>query len=262
MRQWRESGRLNSTNTLKFKMELQGHRCRTPATTPAPTPMVRDQVLFGPTSFLLNQDPKHYYLLSYRSYRLTNVTGANWTVRIPATLSAGGKRTKMVSMLMREVDYIKWSGKICNKTCLPPTDLALPGTLCFDYKCARKATGLGSKAGAYRLLVSYPEIYTFDWGGSYANSKPVKTIYNKQLVKVDVWPQSWDLAPLPQAAATPSPTANVTVAADDLLGQPRDVALPLAETIPMTEQDSGVDIAEAVVSGSGPYQSLPDPVAV
>ena len=170
----------------------------------------------------------------------------------------------MASMLLREVDYINWSSKICNKTCLPPTELALPGTLCFDYQCEKSATGLGSKAGAYRLLVSYPEISTFDWSGSYADSRPVKSIYNKQLVKVEVWPQSWDLEALPQATvAAPLPSVNSTTTAavaDQVIGEPRNVGLPLAENKPITQEDTSVE--GVVVSGGGPYKGELPPVAV
>ena len=192
IRQYSVNKRLNASSTLKFKIVTTGIRCAVEK--PPLTPAVSDAILFGPSAYLMtNSQPKHYYLQTYRAYKVSNVTGASWTVKVAESFSASGKKTKMTSFIIRDKEYKAWQST-CNTTCEPPVKAAMPDTLCSNYTCTGSVSGLGGKAGVYRLFVSYPNISSYYNPASYSNIGPVKTEFNRQLVRVEIWPKNWALA--------------------------------------------------------------------
>jgi hypothetical protein len=191
--QWNTSGRLSYNSTLKFKLEIEGTRCRDPKNYPKETPALLDEVAFGPTSYMLNENPKHYFLRTYRAYKVSNVSGIDWSVNVTKSMDKSGNKTRLTSMLMRESDYFTWASNNCTTNCTPPEDLALPHTICKGLVCTRKIRGLGATSGAYRLLVSYPELTSFISNSSFSNTAEVETRYKKQLAKVEIWPKVWSL---------------------------------------------------------------------
>lgn len=238
--QWNTSQRLTYNSTLKFKLEIEGTRCRDAKKYPAETPALLDEVTFGPTSYMLNENPKHYFLRTYRAYRVSNVTGIDWSVNVTKSMDKSGNTTRLTSMLMREQDYFTWADK-CITNCTTPDSLAIPHTLCKGHFCSGRIRGLGAKSGAYRLLVSYPEVSSFVWNSSFSNKEEVETRYKKQMVKVEIWPKSWSLEPIAQPveqdlALAPSPADAVEE--EDNSGDEQATALD-------DEEDQGAGAGEA-----------------
>jgi hypothetical protein len=189
--QWKKNQRLHYNSTLKIKLELAGERCRDPLKYPKERPALLDEVVFGPLDYMLDEQPKkNYFLRSYRAYRIANVTGIDWSVNVTKSLDKSTNKTPLTTMLMREKDYFTWSDT-CITNCTAPENLAMPHTLCKGVYCAGKIRGLGAVKGAYRLLVSYPEVSSFIWNSSFAETASVKTKYNKELVKVEILPREW-----------------------------------------------------------------------
>lgn len=226
IKQWTANQRLFYNSTLKFRIEIEGNRCKATSKYPKATPALLDEVIFGPTSFMLNENPQHYFLRSYRAYRVSNVSGIDWSVNVTASLDKSRNKTSLTSMLMREKDYFTWADQ-CITNCKPPENLALRNTVCRGTYCARKYRGLGAKRGSYRLLVSYPEISSFMANSSLGETAPVKTRFKKQIVKTEIWPKVWSLEPSLQEGAkdrlvwadaeapAPAPDAEEAVASED-----------------------------------------------
>lgn len=193
--QFNTSQRLNYPLTLKFKLEIEGTRCINPDKYPAEGPAILDKVAFGPSAFMLNENRNHYFLRTYKAYRVANVTGIDWSVNVTKSMVKSGKKTKMTVMLMRESDYFNWTDNQCTTNCTPPVAYALPNSVCKGISCSGRIRGLGAKTGAYRLLVSYPEIASVDWNSTFSNTAPIQIWpkYKKQMVKVEIWPKSWSL---------------------------------------------------------------------
>jgi hypothetical protein len=195
IKQYNDTKRLSYNSTLKFKLEFEGTRCRDTEPYPKETPALLDQVVFGPTSYMLNETPKRYFLRTYRAYRVSNVTGIDWSVDVLKSMEKSGNKTRLTSFLMREQDYFTWADK-CITNCTPPEDLALPHTICKGLACTGKIRALGAANGAYRLLVSYPEISSFISKSSFSNTEEVETRFKKELVKVEIWPKAWAFNPV------------------------------------------------------------------
>jgi hypothetical protein len=197
--EFNKTSRLSYLSTLKFMLEVEGTRCTDPKKYPRETPAIADKVAFGPSAYILNKQVKPYYLRTFKAYRVQNVTGIDWAVNVTKSMVESGKTTPMISMLMRETDYLKWLETDCTTNCTPPADKALVNSYCKGLSCKRKIRGLGASSGAYRLLVSYPEIASFTWNETFSDTGPVNIWpkFKKQMVKVDVWPRVWALGEPP-----------------------------------------------------------------
>ncbi|KAL4523543.1 hypothetical protein Ndes2437B_g00137 [Nannochloris sp. 'desiccata'] len=188
--QWSANQRLYYNSTLKFKLEIEGTRCRDPNKYPKETPALLDEVAFGPTSYMLNENPKHYFLRSYRAYRVSNVSGINWSVNVTKSMHRSGNKTRLTSMLMRESDYFTWADQ-CTTNCKPPENLALPKTVCKGLYCARKIRGLGP------IKEIWPRVWSL---------QPVLQRQEEQEVKDEgIWTDS----------EAPAPDADEAVALED-----------------------------------------------
>ena len=179
------------TATVKLTLDMEGIRCSDPLNRPPPTPAVFDQVLFGPTPFQFNAGPNHYYLFSYRSYQVVNVTGIDYSVQITQSLETSGNTTRLTSMVLKESEFQIWRSK-CATTCYPPGGRALGNTLCKGSACSKQVRNL-DKNVKYRVLVTYPKISSVEWAGSYSADTPVATPFNKQMVQVEIKPRYWGL---------------------------------------------------------------------
>lgn len=212
MDEWRANQRLPWRYTLKFRMDIEGTRCKNPDKYPKATPALLDEVAFGASSFMLNENPQHYFLRTYRAYKVTNVTGIDWSVKVTESLHKSGNKSRITSMLMREKDYFAWADE-CRTSCRPPVDLALRNTVCKGLDCARRFRGLGPKRGSYRLLVSYPVITSFLANASFGDNAPVDTRFKDQIVRTEIWPRRWGLEPLSRRQEEPG--AKEAVLLDD-----------------------------------------------
>lgn len=203
---WRKKKILDPTQAFNFRTEYEFIRCKkTPY--PGNNTAISDKAVFGPTTYQLfsienpkdpNEIPGGYSMVSYRAYRLTNITGAAWTARVGQSLSPDRQTTPISVMLLTEHDYLKWS-KSCKGTCQAPKEKALKGTLCEGQDCSGSRAEL-YPSHVYRLLVAYqPKVYGLKYKRSFSeNSIIVDNELKKQVVKVTVNPQ-WSLGPLPGA---------------------------------------------------------------
>ncbi len=200
--QWASNGRLAADSALRFRLDIEGTRCGAGLRgTPPQTPAILDRLIFGPSSYQFSERPAPYFLLSYRTYRVSNVSGADWTVAVTRSLVRSGSKTPLTSLLMRDEDYVMWS-RGCDSRCAPPPKvMALKGTYCEGVMCKRGFRGLGAKTGLYRLWVGYPQVAAHDWNGAYSRGGPVATPFHRQMVEVEMWPRGWGLAPAPRARA-------------------------------------------------------------
>jgi len=151
-------------------------------------PMISDSVWFGITSYqMYNNFDKGYFDLSYRTYKISRSKRVRWDFNVTRTI---GKKppTKLVTFLMRESDYQKWSSK-CIK-CYAPTELAIKGTLCEGTKCYVDKKYLGWKNGEYRVFVGYPEVCNAFNDLCYNDRTPstLKHGYTKELVDININP--------------------------------------------------------------------------
>lgn len=126
-----------------------------------------------------------FYLDTYYPYRVRNVSGISWDVNVTKSLEANGSTTPLTVFLMKEADYNIWSAEGCKTTCKPPTKLAIKDTLCSGLKCSGRAKNLdGNKQ--YRLLISYPTIYGYEWAENRSTDGPIENPFSEQVVGVAI----------------------------------------------------------------------------
>jgi len=133
-------------------------------------------------------------VLSYRAYRLANITGADWSVTVTKSLTLDNSTTDLTVFLLKEEDYLKAANISMGP---PPFGLALPDTLCISTSCQGSVRHLGSQRGVYRLWISYPNYYNYAWDGSYSLTSPVTVPYAQQVVEVSVTAKHWRLFTAP-----------------------------------------------------------------
>ena len=199
--QYRTTGKL--AVNLVYKLEVTQQRCPPGPASPPPNPAISDIIQYGPTDYYLQtprlpgtQFIKPYFLLSYRSYKISKMLGADWRVTVTKTLEGAvdlAVKTNMTSLLMTEGDWVRWSEKQCRTKCGPPLKFALPNTLCVGTQCIGKARGLDPKK-SYRLVVSYPRVHSYYWNNSYSATGPVPTEFTRQMVRTQIIAKDWRLA--------------------------------------------------------------------
>jgi len=237
--------RLLFPSRLIFKLEIEGTRCTNPNRYPAEGPAILDKVAFGPSDYMLDGNPSHYFLRTYKAYKVVNVTGIDWSVNVTKSMVKSGKKTKMTVMLMRESDYINWAENECTTNCTPPVAYALPNSVCSGVLCSGRIRGLGPVTGAYRLLVSYPEIASVNWDSTYSNTAPtmIWPKYKKQMVNVEIWPKSWSLQDRVLDPVVPLPVKQ-----EDIAGK-EDEAVVAEEEAPVEEETVIDEEEKAIVEG-------------
>lgn len=189
--QYSTNNRLYESSYIGYTVSVTAHRC-TPAGAPVglgATPIVADSAVFGPTFYrLYDAAAKHFSMTSYRTSLVTGVTGATWNVKVDRTLGAG-TATQLTVFLLSEADAAAWAAS-CDGVCDPPTDKALPGTLCTDTACSGAASGL-APGGRYALWVSYPKAWGPGSNAYSSNSSPVSPRYTREVVTTVVEAASW-----------------------------------------------------------------------
>jgi len=210
--EWRANGALSPENALSVRTTAEMLRCSNDSY-PASPGVITDKVWFGTTSYSLygDNDVKGYFSLTYRGYRLTNMTGAEWQVGVGKALSPN--KTDLAVMLLTEADYLTWNNDCANRTCSPPFTLAIANTTCQGLKCTGSASGLKGD-DAYRLVVAYPEVCGITNAACYSMDMPSKigSPFAKELVSVVVTPKDWALAPPDNKAGKSVEVAEVVAA--------------------------------------------------
>lgn len=193
IRELTNEGALYQSDPFKIRQQMEFLKCSR-ATPLAPVPAIRDTVAFGATPFSTWQESAQngFYYLSYRAYRITNVTGADWTVNVRRTLDPGMQQTPLTVFLLSDQDYATYLYDH-NTTGNPPLAYALPNTLCNSTTCTGMARNLGPSTGVYRLWVSYPQFTQYTYPGSYGSQVPPYWPYADQLVDVTVQAKNWSL---------------------------------------------------------------------
>lgn len=175
-------------------------RCPSKEAYPSPVASITDDIIFGPQPFALYGPVNNYYMIGYRAYRLTNVTGASWSVKTKS-LAKDGKKTPLTVMLIKDADWFAYvEGPKCIKTACPapPKSLAIGNSYCSGTSCSGSVVGtLGGKKGVYRLVVSYPTINNVVCStpacGTFSNTSEVATPFKKERVMVSIKPKYYDL---------------------------------------------------------------------
>lgn len=174
--------------------ESEFYLCSQPSASLRNSTGIRDSTFFGNSAYGNWPEAQQagYFFLSYRAYRLSNITGADWNVTVVKQLKKGLKQVPLTVMLLYDEDYVTYLSTN-NETAIAPSELAINSTLCVGISCQGSARNLGSKSGVYRLWVSYPVYSHYIWDGSYSKSEPVPTPNGKQLVDVIITPRTWNL---------------------------------------------------------------------
>lgn len=194
---------MTDDSLLKFKLQASLKRC-SPTAYPPALPAIDDHVQFGPSDYIMQYylDPaykymKPYYLLTYRSYKITNAKSITWSVDVTKSLAPSGAKTNITSLLMTGLQYSWWTEQ-CKTTCPPPLKQAINGTICTGVSCTGKASGLDAPDGLnnneYRLVVAYPIVSSVENVASFS-TKPLTSKYNKQMVRTKIYAKEWNLGP-------------------------------------------------------------------
>jgi len=272
--QFDENERLNFRQLLRFNLNIEGTRCKNPEKYPTEGPAILDEVAFGPSDYMLDATPSRYFLRTFKAYKVSNVTGIDWSFNVTESMAESGLKTNMTAMLMRESDYINWKENECTTKCTPPVEFAYPKSVCTGTACTGKIRGLGAKAGMYRLLVSYPEIASVNWNSTYSNTGPVDILPElmKQMVTVEIQPQSWafqeQIPPEPPVEPPVGPPIEAPVEAP--VEGPVGAPVEAPEEAPVEEKENKIVEGEGALGGetttSGPHtlgaatKPLPEPV--
>jgi hypothetical protein len=190
------------TMAKAFKIKLDTTFTTAAGNTPA-TPAISENIVFGPTLYVgdtvsnAEYFKTRYTVITNRVYNIINVTEANWNVNVGKSFAPNGKKTQITSFLMTDKDYgsvIAPDIGSCPDKCDTPSKLAIKGTLCVGLSCSKSIKSL-NPAEKYRLFVSYPKIINaFAIKLTSASSSPMKSIYNQQYVKTQVFVKGWKLA--------------------------------------------------------------------
>lgn len=131
--------------------------------------------------------------MSFKVMEVTNSTEVKWTFDVPKTTSSKIPKQPLVTFMMKEANYKKWSDK-CIK-CAAPTEYALKGTLCEGTTCTVRRKYLGQSA-KYYIYVGFKDDVSNPYNDrSFADStspRSVKSANTKEAVSISVWPK-WKL---------------------------------------------------------------------
>ena len=183
-----KNGVLASDQALKLTTTYEYLKCNVKGQKDPTGPMISDSVWFGITSYqMYNNFDKGYFDLSYRTYKISKAKRVRWDFNVTRTIGKNPP-TKLVTFLMRESDYQKWSSE-CIK-CYAPTDLAIKNTLCEGTSCYVDKKFLGWRNGEYRVFVGYPEVCNAFNDLCYNDRTPstLKNGYTKELVDININP--------------------------------------------------------------------------
>jgi len=207
--QFNTTGKLDTADEIQYTVVSKAFPCKL-GPLPA-TPALSDIFTMGSTGYHLetpiptvptiptsnttnstdSPQPYHYSMQSYRTYMISNATGADWTVRIQKTLSkTGTENSELTVFLLRESALTDWIAE-CKGICNPPAEMAWKGTLCTGKECKGSARGLGAKHSKYYLWVSYTKAWGPLYNGTYSDTEPLSSPYNAQQVRVDIEPKFW-----------------------------------------------------------------------
>jgi hypothetical protein len=209
--QFNTTGKLNSANKIEYTVITKAFPCTLGPLTA--TPALSDSFIMGSTGYQLETPTPiapittiitnststkgaayHYSMQSYRTYLISNMTGADWSVRIQKTLSdTGTEDSELTVFLLKEAALNAWIAE-CKGICTPPAEQAWNGTLCTGDNCQGSARGLGAKASKYYLWVSYTKAWGPLFSGTYSNSGPITSPYNGQQVSVVIDPKYWEFS--------------------------------------------------------------------
>lgn len=203
--QFNTTGKLDSDNEIEYTVVTKAFPCKLGPLTP--TPALVDSFIMGPTGYQLESPTPtaaittknstatyHYSMQSYRTYLISNVTGADWTVKIQKTLTdTGTEDSELTVFLLKEAGLNEWIAE-CNGICTPPAEKAWNGTLCTGEECKGSARGLGPKTSKYYLWVSYTKAWGPNFSGMYSESGPTSSPYNAQQVSVVIDPKFWQFS--------------------------------------------------------------------
>jgi hypothetical protein len=208
--QFNTTGKLNADNAIEYTVTTKAFPCKfgpfqaTPALTDTltmgsigyqletPTPTVPTANIT--VNSTIKATPYHYSMQSYRTYLISNATGADWTVRIQKTLTEDGTEdAELTVFLLKEASLNEWIAQ-CNGVCNPPAETSWNGTLCTGDECKGSARGFGAKSSKYYLWVSYTKAWGPLYSGTYSDSGPISSPYNAQQVSVTIDPKFWQFS--------------------------------------------------------------------
>lgn len=206
--QIKKSREVIASQRMSVDLELKWKRCGDvkPASGSPVSEIVNDQVVFGPTEFALEGNPLDvwkYYMVSYRTYFVKQVSGIDYEVSVMSkkSLDVPSRAITPLTVFVGQVTNDFYYDIDCNPgketdTCLPPTEMRVKNsTVCTGTFCKGSVRGLDPKK-SYILWVSYPAY--LDPGNyplNYRNEK-AKTTYATQLVRTRMWAQTWQLGKL------------------------------------------------------------------
>lgn len=171
-------------------------------------PIVDDTVIFGPTDFSLKGLPlytsmRQYYMVSYRTYTVRDVTDLEWKVDVGPSLDDPPKNATDLTVFLAQQRPGFYFGFDCNDrdpedtdVCIPPRDFRVKGTpVCVGTECSGSVKGLDAKL-EYVLFVSYPTYRDpAQYQLSFAREKTVSP-YATEEVHVRMWARAWKLGKL------------------------------------------------------------------
>lgn len=164
--------------------------------------LVHDSVVFGPTEYSLGDLGKDsYYIVDYRTYFLTAVTGIDYEVAVGKKVVGSSKKKTPLTVFFAEEPKKFYLGIDCKfdpkdkkgKTCIPPTKLRLKGTkVCKGLSCKGSVRALNPQK-EYFLFVSYPR---YRDPGNYklqSSKKKMQIPFTTEMVTVKAWAHDWKL---------------------------------------------------------------------
>lgn len=186
---WKDNQVLDKDQTLDVRTTYEFLKCGVKGVSDPSAPEISDSVWFGITSYQMYENfDRGFFDLSYRTYKLNRTKSVTWDFDVSKTL---GKKqpTKLVTFLMKEDDYQKWSAKCIQ--CYAPTELAIKNTLCEGTKCSVEKKYLGWKNGEYRIFIGFPEVCNAYNDKCYDENSPsgLKNGYTKELVNINIYPK-------------------------------------------------------------------------
>jgi hypothetical protein len=208
IKQFNKTGKLKNGNKIEYSVVTEAFPCTLGPL--SATPALSDTFTMGSTQYQLETptptiptipttsnttttsgQPYHYSMQSYRTYLISNATGADWTVRIEKTLSnTGTENSELTVFLLKEGALTDWIAE-CKGMCNPPAEMAWNGTLCTGKECTGSAQALGAKFSKYYLWVSYTKAWGPMFSGTYSNTGPLSSPYDAQHVSVEIEPKFW-----------------------------------------------------------------------
>ena len=197
----RNNSTLDKESTIRFRIQASKTRCNTLPEYPPATPAISDEVKFGTSDFFdfKGVTADHYFLTTYKTYLVSNVTGVQYRVEVANSLEQNHQRTRMSTFMMKEGDYQIWAGaKKSGGLIPPPEQSALEGSTCRSFLCKMTVGNLRSSQ-QYRLFVSYPNLI---FVGSEAFSEKAPLVnprnYARQTVRVEIFANSWQFYTTPK----------------------------------------------------------------